>query len=348
MILPTYTTPVIHMGVGTKATSGACAARVRRRFVQLSILALGMAGLAPVTAVRAQGIVPQISPAVGDVPRGTILGTMLFRENSRDSSITQSTKIVGTAQWRFELDSLDWRRKLTLHLALHGPEHAEYIIRTAGASAPRGTLHVKNVPLSHSDSRYFTVKMTVRELGVQRVYDTWQNIVDTITFAGVDSLSPDAVLRGTVNLMGFHSFAEGQHERDGDRGQLTLRILNGSFAATFDPRPLPSPTTMSYALQKTILRRALDEFASVWMAGIVNPSVADSTKDNGRARAYLRSRWSEAAGIDSVAVGSKALYVRLSGRYAPVSCVITYDSNAPLCTTPAGGGGSRVLQWLHF
>ena len=105
---------------------------------------------------------------------------------------------------------------------------------------------------------------------------------------------------------------------------------------------------MTDGLQARIMSSALYDFTLQWMSGIVNPSIADSTKDNGKARAYLLRRSNAAAIIDSVAVGKEGYYIRMHGRYAPVSCVLTSHLNHAACTRPDSGMGSRLLQWFHW
>jgi hypothetical protein len=274
---------------------------------------------------------------------------MLFKENSVARSVVEPTPVVGTATWRFELDSLDWRRKVTLRLSLKGPSHAVYVIRTAGARAPNGILTVKNIPNSHIDPRYYTARLSVSELGERRVYDDWNSLRDTVIFTDIDSLSPRSVLRGTVRLEGYHSFSSalkpgesypGQKAGEPYPGQLTVRRLEAAFAATFDPRPTPSPRTMTPDLARRIMTEALYEYAVGWMGGGLNPGPADSTRDNAKARAFLTSRWGEVAIIDSVAVADKAFYVRMRARYAPVTCIVVHDSSAPTC-----GGPKRSWWW---
>ncbi|MEP6733067.1 MAG: hypothetical protein ABJE10_20660 [bacterium] len=81
-----------------------------------------------------------------------------------------------------------------------------------------------------------------------------------------------------------------------------------------------------------ILRRALDDFAQAWMDGwVAHRPAFDSTADSEKARAYLTSRWNQAAFVDSVVVGPKTFYVRLRGRYAPITCVVHERSSAPSC-----------------
>jgi hypothetical protein len=46
--------------------------------------------------------------------------------------------VVGTASWRRELDSLDWRLKPTLRLIVTGPESTLIVIRLVSAAIPRG------------------------------------------------------------------------------------------------------------------------------------------------------------------------------------------------------------------
>lgn len=265
---------------------------------------------------------------------GSIRGTVVFRQDAADHSEVAPLPVTGTAKWRLELDSLDWRRKLTLRFVLSGPAQAEYVIRTAGPGVPRGVLRVKNNPSSHVDPRYYTATMSVREQGNRRVYDYWALTMDTVAFERVDSAASGAILRGTIHLMGFHGFGAARRP-----GEQTTRQLDATFAAGFDPRPAPMPRTMTHDVQGRIMYDALNDFAVGFMDGVIKPSATDSTKDNARARAYLVSRWGEAAMVDSVATGPADFYVRMRGRYAPVTCIVTYHASAPSCTS------SRWRSW---
>jgi hypothetical protein len=83
-------------------------------------------------------------------------------------------------------------------------------------------------------------------------------VIDTVAFTRTDSLSPGVVLRGTVRLEGYRDAPDmpGAHPR-----QIAVRGLAGTFEAPFDPRPAPTPNTMTLALQKQILQQALDNFS---------------------------------------------------------------------------------------
>lgn len=90
---------------------------------------------------------------------------------------------------------------------------------------------------------------------------------------------------------------------------------------------------MTRALQQGILQRALYDFAINWMNFRGNPSAADSTADNGKAREFLTSRWGEAAIVDSVAVSATLIRVRLRGRYVPIVCVLDERRAGSVCTS---------------
>jgi hypothetical protein len=79
------------------------------------------------------------------------------------------------------------------------------------------------------------------------------------------------------------------------------------------------------------MRRALWEYVISWVGGRLNPSAADSTKDNARTLAFLNSRWSEAAVVDLVDVGEKTFVIKMHGKHAPVVCLVVERSSSPSC-----------------
>jgi len=264
--------------------------------------------------------------------QGTFRGTLAVKWNAADQKTVKPDSVQGTATWRFERDSLDWRRKLTLHIDLANGR-GSYIIRTADTVPPRRALTTKNVPSSHLDARFFTASLVVRENGPAREYASGDVVADSVIFFAADSLSPTTRLRGTV---GLHRFRAVDREVAGARpGQQAVRILTGRFEAAFDPRPDPTPRTMTADLQTKILQQALYDFAITWMSYRVNERAGDSTTDNDKARAFLIRRWSEAAIVDSVAVDKTHLRVRLRGRYVPIICRVDERIAGSACTRPS-------------
>jgi hypothetical protein len=288
---------------------------------------LVVALIAPVSAACTRTLAQAPALASASPPQGIFRGTLATKSNAADGQAFRPESISGTASWRLELDSLDWRRKLTLRIELAGGRGV-YVIRTSGPNAPRRVLTAKNVPSSHIDPAYFTASMVVRENEGLRVYNEWHVVIDTVAFASTDSLFPSMVLRGAVRLEGYRDApdAPGAHPR-----QIAVRLLIGTFEAPFDPRPAPTPSTMTAALQREILERALYNFAITWMSYRVTPSAADSTTDNDKARAFLTRRWGEAVIVDSVAVDATHLRVRLHGRYVPIVCVLDERKAGSTC-----------------
>jgi hypothetical protein len=277
---------------------------------QLVAICLSVAAMAPLLVASAQR--PQGS-------RGVFRGTLVAKANAADPTVVQPDSVSGTASWRFELDSLDWRRKLTLRIELAGGRGA-YVIRTADTLPPRELLQPKNVPSSHADPAYFTASLVVRENGAPREYPRWYSAGDSVIVSRIEVLSPKTVFRGAVRL---HALRDDASDMPGAHpNQSAVRILVGTFEASFDPELESTPSTMTPALQTKILQQALYDFAITWMSYRVNPRAGDSTTDNDKARAFLARRWGEAAIVDSVAVDAAHLRVRLRGRYVPIVCVL--------------------------
>jgi hypothetical protein len=310
----------------------------RRALVIAAVLVA--AGPAAGSALRAQA--PQ--PAMRNVTAGAgrLLGIAEFRMHSRDERPARRDSATGTARWRLERDTLDWRRKVTIRLSLDGADRAQYVIRAqatappfaGGAALPRGTL-------VHLEDRYFTTVLTVQELGARRTYDRW-SVGDSMLVVPVGSLAPGTVISGTFARLGFHDLVPEAPGSLSHTGQQTSRYVNVAFSATFDPRPAPSPA-MTAATQRRILHGALEDFAVRWVESRVNPSAHDSTGSPALARAALTRAWAEAAVVDSVSASATAFYVRMRGRHAPVTCTVSHDSSGPTCrrTRPGWWPGGR-------
>jgi hypothetical protein len=271
--------------------------------------------------------------AVTSLPPGTFRGSLVMKDDARDTVARTLPAVTGTAQWRIELDSLDWRRKITIRITLPGPEHAVYVIRTADSTAPQRVLHVTNLS-PHANPTYFTAVMIPSGTADQRPYGNWV-ITDSVTFVpGPERASGDRTLRGTVRLEGSRDFA--LQKKPGERyRQQAQRTLDGVFAATFDPRPEPVPRTMTPALQRAIMDQALYDFGINWMNQLMHLGQGDSTLDNRLARGYLASRWGNAATVDSIDVSYRHAYVRLRGRYVPITCALDGDRAAgAVCSDP--------------
>jgi hypothetical protein len=249
---------------------------------------------------------------------GTFQGTLVVSDDARDTT-ARARPVSGRAQWRLELDSLDWRRKVTIRIVLDGPDRAEYVIRTADSTDPGRVLYMRNNASSHADRRYFTGRISLLGASDPRRYTDFSTVRDSVTFVpGYGRASGNRTLRGTVDLQGYREFSA---PKKGEFfGQQATRILRGSFAATFDPRPEPVPRTMTAAVQRGILDRALFDFGINYANQLMHLGQGDSTLDNRLARGYLASRWGNAATVDSIDVDYRHVYVRLRGRYLPIRC----------------------------
>ena len=126
------------------------------------LAAIGLSVVVIVPLPAACAVSPQQSPAVArpSRPGGVFRGTLLTKPNAADDKDVQPDSVSGTASWRFERDSLDWRRKLTLHIDLAGGR-GTYVIRTADTVGRRKVLTAKNGPSSHIDPAYYTASLVV-------------------------------------------------------------------------------------------------------------------------------------------------------------------------------------------
>jgi hypothetical protein len=298
---------------------------------RLAVLLVLLATLGRAGAAHAQAdAMTRTRCAFDTVADGIVRGTVTFKRNSRQSVAGLATPVSGTAQWRLELDSLDWRRKLTLRLTLDGPPRASYVIRTADARPPQEVLESTPSPSrSHLDTHRFVATRSVDARSGRRVSEQLSAYGDSLFIQRVDSLSPDVVLRGSIRLLRFPDPTTGAKHRPREQ---TSQLLDAVFAATFNRRADPVPRTMNASLQERIIGNALDLFAIRWAEGAVDASAADSSRDTGRARAYLLGHWGEAAILDSVSASGNAFYVRMHGRYARISCVVTSRMYAPKCS----------------
>jgi hypothetical protein len=184
---------------------------------------------------------------------GTFVGTHLVREDVRDTAATTAHQVSGRATWRLELDTLDWRRKVTVRLLLPGPDQTVVVIRTAGPNPPQRWLTAKNMATSHADPRYFTATISALEHGRWREFTEHDVVRDTISFLPMANITPGATLRGTISLLGFAEITRNVHP-------LKVRIVQGAFAAAYDSQPEP-PRTMTPAEQKRVMHAALYDFA---------------------------------------------------------------------------------------
>lgn len=293
------------------------------RHVGGSISCLALLPLLAVFEARAQG---SGSPWEAGVPPARLAGTMELRPDARDSSGITPYAVTGTATWRLETDTANWRRKVTLRLTIDGPEPVEIVVRAPFSRPPASAAVVPAYSLRHQP--VFVASMTAREQGDAWTYSVPQ-VGDVLHLdapvAPTDSL---AVLRGQLLLMGFHNRRRGRSASWLD--PQTRRTVRVTFAATFDSQPAPVPA-MRPGRQRQILADALYDFAKRSLEGGLQPVTPDSTRDAALARAYLLNRWSDAATVDTVIVGPKGFYVRLRGRVLPVTCEFSSLMGMPNC-----------------
>lgn len=245
---------------------------------------------------------------------GSFRGHAVILEDARSTPAGADQPASGTARWRLELDSLDWRYKPTLRITLARPDTAALVIRIT-----------RPVLVSRLAPQRYTASLYVRERGAPQVYDQWFSHRDTVLIESEPPLSRASVLRGRLLVQGYRDSVPGRSVGP----KMTRRIV-GEFTATFDPRPDPYPPTMTDSLQEAILRRALWDAGLQWLESKVHIDPTDSTHETRKLRPYLESRWSGAATIDSASTDLYHFYIRMRGRHAPITCIHTEEVH-PTC-----------------
>jgi hypothetical protein len=221
--------------------------------------------------------------------------------------------IGGTARWRRELDSLDWREKLTVRVTLDAPDRGVFVARAAGPGLQQRTVIVA----SRGGQAYVPATLAEELPAAGGRWAEQQTIFgDSVVLEAMQGIDRSSMLRGRLRMGGYPRTSPVRGAQDLQR----VVEVRGEFAATFDPRPAAVPRTMSDSMQQAILKRALWDAGAHWMDGMLHIRANDSSFSNVLLRGYLVNRWSHVATVDSVSTDYTRLYVRLRGRLAPVTC----------------------------
>jgi len=253
------------------------------------------------------------TPAAATIVQPTPTGGSFTGEEVRDRGT--STRADGTAEWGFELDTLDLRRKITIRIALRTPESTVIVLRAVDGAPPAPGTYRVMVPsagMSHHDVRTFRADIHTIESGTRRSYTPDAATVDSVFVDVPVSGGADSTIRGRIRLQG---------SRDGaTHGVAGTFIAPQSMSA--GPNVIVTPE-----MQETTLRRALDGFVMTNAGATSRDGAADSTKRTASARRFLEGRWRDAALVDSVFANGSAYHVRLRGRFVPTVCEV--DSADP-------------------
>jgi hypothetical protein len=283
-----------------------------RRISWMGVLLACLSGLARPVHAQAGGIAASAQP-------GTFRGVMLGepRWGARDTLLP--LPVAGRARWRFELDSADWRYRLTLRLTFADSARGELVIRTSDTSVPHDVLVSRTAFTDepHTDPRYFVGFFRVGRgpaaaLSGLAMDDTI--MLRTPVQRGSDG-RPTGQLEGRLRV--------GAHRPSTELPNAASRqrpILLGEFLASWDPRPVVLPASMSDSLQQAILRRALSDAGLHWLDAQMHIRAADSVHDARLLRAYLVNRYGAALLVDTVATDFTHIFMRVRGRYAPIVC----------------------------
>jgi hypothetical protein len=257
-----------------------------------------------------------------------VVGTDSLDARAEGVATAPSRPLTGRAEWRIEIDTLDWRPKWTIRLLLSRPDSGVVTIRWATTALPRaGSYEPKIVAtgVSHADSRFVTVSYSVAEGGIIRSYLVGAYDERVI----ITRVAPNGSVAGSFSFLAsrfsdeppknfLHSYA--------------TRAVSATFEAVAGG-PLRAPT-MTASHQKEILWRALDGFGTTWMGALNGDGDADSTHTPAKGRAFLASRWSAALTVDSLAASPSDYYLRVRGKFFPIVCAMTPHDLAPRCEPP--------------
>lgn len=238
--------------------------------------------------------------------------------------------VDGTAEWAYELDSLDLRRKVTIRIALHTPESTYVVLRALDDAPPAPGNYGVMLPatgLSHHDPRLFRADIHTMEVGHRRDYMLGMMKRDTVIIDAPTDGTADSTLRGRIRLRGsrYADAKPGQVIRD-----YVMHDVFGTFVAPQSSAAGPS-VVVTPEMQERVLRRALDGFMMTNLGALNGDGAADSTKTSPLARRFLEGRWSAAAVIDSVMANGRTFHVRLRGRFAPTICEIDSKNTEIVC-----------------
>ena len=250
-----------------------------------------------------------------------------LRADGRDEATRRAD---GTAEWSFELDSLDLRRKVTIRIALRSPESTTIVLRAIDAALPAPGMYGVMLPstgASHHDPRMFRGDIHTTEAGSRRNYLLGSLNMDTVVIETPVDGGADSTIRGRIKFRGSRS-------ADAKPGESTRDYVKhdvfGTFVAPQSMSAGPS-VAVTPAMQEAVLRRALDGFVMTHMGAANADGAADSTKTTALARRFLESRWGGGAAVDSVMASGQAFHVRLRGRFVPTTCEVDSSNSQIVC-----------------
>jgi hypothetical protein len=255
------------------------------------IMTAALVASAPLVAgAQATASAPAVAPAVSP---GTFRGRF------------GSEAVTGAARWRHEIDSLDWRWKLTLRVTLDRPDHPRLVIRRSGLDVPAEAVLTMRDEGDRPDLGYYTLRVDDPRRGATPVPSYGG---DSVILSPVRPVLPGSVIRARVHVTEYRAAPAGP------------RTLVGEVAATYDPPPAPSRVAMSDSLQEALLRRALADGGTRWLDAQVHVRANDSTHDAGLMRAFLTARYGNGIRLDDVRADNANVYLSAHGRHAPVAC----------------------------
>lgn len=228
------------------------------------------------------------------------------------------------ATWRFELDSLDWRYRLTIRIPVARPRARVLVIRTASTAPPRAAVQMRSIT-SETNVDPAKAMAWVETPGTPSEPRHPVHTFDSLAFAVDTPLTRASVIRG------HHEFIILADESTGARLPGLPRLV-GDFAATWDPTPSVRPRTMSDSLQSAILQRALWDAGAHWMESQIHIVPGDSSHDGRLLKAFLLDRYGAALTVDTVETDFKRVFMRVRGRYRPLVCEM--DDGRLSCYTP--------------
>src|SRR5258708_1528258 len=147
------------------------------------------AGVAPLYAQGA--ILPTHRPA-----SGRFVGTMATDRTGEGGLSIPARPAAGTATWRIEIDTIDWRPKFTVRIQLDSPDTSALVIRAANEKQPEARSHgvkILSTGASHANPGFVSAALMALEDGRPQPY----MINNQVTF---DSSDSSGAVRGAFEL----------------------------------------------------------------------------------------------------------------------------------------------------
>jgi hypothetical protein len=209
---------------------------------------------AGVASLNAQGaITPTQQPA-----SGRFVGTMATDRTGESGPLIPARPSAGTATWRIEIDTIDWRPKFTVRIQLDSPDNSVLVIRAGSEKQPEAGdygVKIQATGAAHVHPASISAGLTALEDGRTQHY----MVENQVTF---DSSDSSGAVRGAFKLVALRYAEDGQVIH-----KIVWRRLNGAFVATRNPVP-ESPPKLTAEFQERILRRALDDYIATWSEAV--------------------------------------------------------------------------------